>query len=243
MRKEILVLAKSRKHGGYCVAGLEVVTLPDGHKRITHNWVRPVLLESDGGATGALPKAWCDSFRVLDCIVMDVKGLAPDAVQQENWLLVRAPVKGDYSLSQVAWLDGVAANDDLWRDAASHRDDRIGALCAQSAGRSLVLIQPQSLQFQLKLSNTPYGIKKRVLASFVHNGRAYQNISVTDPALDRVFFRQFPKELGVIFTKTLFHSDNYFLTLSLSPRFFDGYHYMIGAAVIDRTGYLNRTYA
>lgn len=244
MQKEILVLAKSWKQGGFCVAGLEVRTRADGSKSLTRNWIRPVCASANSEYTGALPKVWCDSFGILDCIDLKLDRHVPAETQPENWLLRSAPVKGVYSLSDVLLLGNIAANDALWTDAETLRDDQIGAAAVTGiAKRSLVLIQPRELKFRLLLRETQTGVKRKILVSFMHNGHRYRDISITDPAIGKIYSRQFPQRPGETVVTTLNHGDNYFLTLSLSPRFIDGYHYMVGATVIDHTGYLNRNYA
>ena len=103
IRKEILCLANSRKYGGRCVVGKEV--LPDK----TLAWVRPV----GGSPKGeVMPDEMCfedESLpQLLDVIDVPLVGPQPLAYQPENWLVAPEP----WTRTRVADM----ANIDKWVD-------------------------------------------------------------------------------------------------------------------------------
>lgn len=80
MRKDIIVLTKSIKHNGYCVAGI------DAH---TGEWVR--LVSDDHESEGAVPAEMLQysdgSFvQIYDVISVEIISHVPTLVQPENYL-------------------------------------------------------------------------------------------------------------------------------------------------------------
>jgi len=244
VRKEILVLAKSWKTQGYCVAGVEVVRAADGKPRVGKDWLRPVTIAEDGKHHGCLPKHLCGDFRVFDIIDMELAHAETVCAQPENYLLRRPQIRKVASPSRLEAVGKVARNDAcIWFDARTARDDQVSARVARcfTASGSLMLVQPENLTLSLELVNGSYGVRNRIHASFFYAGREYRRITVTEPAVFKVFRNQFPKEPGDRVEKRLRNGDGYWLTLSLSPEF-NGNHYVLVAGVLDQTGYMNRVY-
>jgi len=246
MQKHMLVLAKSFKAGDFCVAGLEVGNSVNGHQVLKRNWLRPVSANSSDECIGPIPKGACDNFRVGDVVQLDLVAPRPIIAQPENWLWRESNIRLTRSSVNPQVLRPFADTaEPIWFDPATKRDDQISASYAKSQeiDSSLMLVAPQNLVFTLELSQMATGTRKRIFASFVHKGQAFQRIAVTDPAVCAVFCNQFPSVPGAWVQKTLNHNDNYWLTLSLSPAFgTPAHHYVLVAAVIDHTGYLNRKY-
>lgn len=246
MIKEMLLMAKSSKGGGLCLAGLEVRTSAAGQRVLTNNWIRPVSLDCQTTNNGAIPFAACENIGVLDIIRIKLAGPAPQAGQSENWLWDSTPLQKIGSLPESYILHKVAARSQaVWYDSATDRDDQISHAQIRdgSPQPSLMLVEPQNLVFELELHETARGLKKRVYTSFEHNGCTYRRITVTDPVIRRVFNRQFPTVPGGVIQKRLNNGDSYWLTLSLAPCFgARNCHYILAAAIIDQSGYLNRNY-
>lgn len=249
MQKEILILAKSVKHGGCCVAGIEVGRSADGLPVLGNNWVRPVTAVNNGSSSGAIPKDECNHYSVGDLVWMNLQSAVPVCAQQENWTWAGTSFRKSGELDDNRRLEYLTNTDNkVWFDRTTVRDDQISesVVLQQKISHSLMLVAPQHLVFSLELEQASYGVKKRVFASFTLGDKTYQRISVTDPAVRKVFSNQFPNTVGQAVTKTLNHGDGYWLTLSLSPKFVCGngraHHYVLVAAVIDHTGYLNRRY-
>ncbi|MFA5631703.1 MAG: hypothetical protein WC997_09340 [Porticoccaceae bacterium] len=245
MHKDILILAKSHKNGGFCVAGVEVNTNGSNQRSLTRRWIRPVC--NDGGQTsGALPSESCRDFSVLDVVRFDLEKHSPMTGQCENWQWPSSAIRTVSTLPDQRVLGHLADRcGDIWHDSATPRDDQVSAqrVLAEHIEHSLMMITPLDLVFSLERQKTLTGVRKRVYCSFTHNGKTYRRIAVTDPVIFRVFSNQFPATMGTTIHKRLRHGDGYWLTLSLSPCFgASNYHYIVAATVIDHTGYLNRTY-
>ena len=137
----IVCLANSRKMGGRCVAGKEV--LPGGRPG---RWVRPVSAREDGGVSederqyegGSEP-------RVLDVIDVPILHARPRDYQQENWLLDPDHYwerVGRFTAGELQhYLDPVGP---LWVDghsSSSGHNDRVPFSSAVSLSSSLKLIR------------------------------------------------------------------------------------------------------
>ena len=241
MLKQILVLAKSKKMGGCCIAGLELVVDLDGQRFISSNWIRPVTIAENGEHKGCLPHSICSSFKVFDVIEIDLISAAPVFGQPENFLLNNLNISKVDSLDKFDCLKHFAKHNlTPWQDTRTVRDDQISpeALAAETSHCSLMFIQPENLVFTLTLD---FNLKKKLYASFTYQDKAYQRIPVTEPAFERLFKNEYPRVTGSSHDLTLRNGDAYWLTLSLTPEFM-GHHYMLVAGVIDHFGYLNRSY-
>ena len=80
MKKQICILTKSYKHGGYCVAGIDIET---------KEWIR--LVNSDNPNTDDIGKEQLVlNGKIIDCLdVLEydfIKNI-PNLCQTENWLL------------------------------------------------------------------------------------------------------------------------------------------------------------
>ncbi|QSR34197.1 hypothetical protein CFI10_04210 [Marinobacterium iners] len=244
MQKEILVLAKSCKTGGYCVGGIELVLGDDGRKYLSNTWIRPVTVTEEGQHQGCLDKHLCTGFSVFDIIEINAVPAEYIPGQPENWLLQDTRIRKVTTLSQLDVINCLAQrNVSIWSDDRTVRDDQISPAAAASVAQchSLMVIQPENLTFTLEVEQMPYGLRKRISASFMHAGKSYNRIKVTDPAITKVFCNQFPAAPGVQYQKQLRNRDRYWVTLSLSPEFM-GNHYVLAAAILDHSGYLNRSY-
>ena len=80
MIKQICILTKSYKHGGYCVAGIDVNN---------NEWIR--LVNSDNPANDEIRKEQMflngKAIECLDVIEYDFVKNIPNSCQTENWLL------------------------------------------------------------------------------------------------------------------------------------------------------------
>lgn len=241
MQKDILILAKSRKPNGYCVAGIELLENPSADYSTFGQWVRPVTPSGhNANNSDAIASHLCKDFGVLDIITVDLLKNTPTQAQPENWSAPRFDVNKVSQLKSVSALSSICDKQAAWKDITTRRDDQIrpevASTCADT--RSLMFIQPRKLSF--KLENDVRG-RHNVLASFSHGDEWYANLKVTDPAIERLFKNQFPSQRGSHKETTLRNRDKYWLTLSLTP-VFHGLRYLLVAAIVDQTGYINRSY-
>lgn len=80
MSKEIVILAKSFKRGGYCIAGIDTTT---------GEWIRPI--SNDISNEGAVPVAdiiYTDGNQVeiLDIVEIEISSHKPTESQPENYI-------------------------------------------------------------------------------------------------------------------------------------------------------------
>jgi len=224
--KRILCLANSRKLGGRCIAGREIVNNQPGA------WIRPVSdrlhqevsWEERHYEDGSDP-------RVLDMLQVPLIEPRPHQFQQENWLL-----NPNFSWQRTGHMDWaglqafVELDGALWINGHSTyngQNDRV--LVAQAIGleSSLRLIRVDRLRLRVFRPNPPgaqFPPKRKVMAEFAHSGTNYA-FSVTDPVYEQGFLAQ---------ADGLYELRESVLTVSLGEPHTDGYCYKLIAAIIER---------
>ena len=247
--KTIIVLAKSYKHGAWCIAGKELNKTASGGYTPTNIWIRPVINSVD--THGAIPDTICNTdtgvIDVLDVVTIEFMEHQPEPGQPENWLISEStPWRKETRIaaSNVAHL--VDSPEGLWLDPDCNVNEVTVAY--ERSGlidQSLYVIQPSNLEIHLSYEHDDYeGVyKKKITASFNYNGYEYSEISITDPKIRRIFSRQYPAEGEPAVVKKLNHGDEYWLCMSLTPRFgMKHSHYKLIAAIIDKSGYIQEAY-
>lgn len=173
MIKQICILTKSYKHGGFCVAGIDVAT---------KEWVR--IVNSTDPNTDELRKEQLlvdgKVIECLDVIEYDFIQNVPNACQVENWLL-NARITPRYiktltleDLVKIIKLD--RDNDFILNNANLLNADEI-----KSISRSLYIYHVKSLKIDATTYESYGEIKFKYKCSFVYNDKLYSNISLTDP--------------------------------------------------------------
>ena len=178
--KRIVCLANSKKPGGRCVAGKEVLS-----NGAFGAWVRPV--KDQGG--GAVPNRTCQypngsEPKVLDVLDIPLLGHTPKDYQQENWELApRPPWRKVQRLTyeQAAGLiDPLAA---LWfpgHSTYNGLNDRVPLQVAMGLPGSLRLISVNNLNLRVFVDGEVFGEpRRRVQGRFRHEGLNY-SLWVTD---------------------------------------------------------------
>lgn len=172
MEKEIVILTKSSKHGGCCVAGID---LSNGE------WIR--LVSDNKETNGALSASdICynngELCEPLDVVRVSILNSAPLAYQPENHLIDSSTywVKlGTMEICDITSIHPPERHTFLYGNTEPFvTEDQILDL-----GYSLVLIEISELV--ITHSTSPYSGKPRTKARFTYNGRRYNYISVTDP--------------------------------------------------------------
>jgi len=111
--------------------------------------------------------------------------------------------------------------------------------------QSLYLIKPEALVFTLSHNWNDFNgrYERKIQVSFCYNNQRYFNLAMTDPKVKRMLGRQYPQAGDEARQLTLFKGDNYYLCVSLGPRFgSQQFHYKIVATVFDFDGYLQGHY-
>lgn len=239
MEKELLILAKSIKQGGYCVAGLDIQQAASGHKQLTRQWIRPVTHNPQQGCSGSFSFADGQNFQLFDTVRFAMQGPAAVDGQQENWIWQgTTPIKTGH-VDMPAALHQIAADSDaVWFDPRTPEDRILGADFHQHSKRhdSLLLIQPEELVVCLEVKPV-FGqdyLKPVITLDFTHQQRRFYGINATDPNLRGVFRGCFPHQPGEKNYYRLEAGDAYWLVLSLTLPF-NGRRYLLAAGVIDHT--------
>ncbi len=218
--KTFVVLAASRKYGGYCIAGKEWVNGNIG------SWIRPVSGRTNGELStedvrmnnGALP---C----FMDIVEIETGGPASHTYQKENFFAVeKSRWIWQLKLPHPTLPKLVDETDNLWLagfNSTNGLNDRIPEeIVLKDNDPSLYLIQPDD--FTIFVSNDLYG-RKKVYARFAYRGTPYL-LSVTDMAIERDYLIK-PKGEYPLGDKDIY------LTISLGEPF-NGFCYKLVAAVI-----------
>jgi hypothetical protein len=241
----MIVLAKSYKEKGYCIAGKRLFRNPDGSFFSTGEWVRPVTNAQTMSGALYSQHIVCnqgEEVRTGDIICLKVWKSQGTTGQPENRLI-----------ADEAWEIVARGNErdllglqdtppTIWLDA-DRSSDRVspGYVQAGKVKQSLYFIKPENLKFTLRTESGTG--RKTISASFYYNGVQYSGLRVTCPAICKIFCKQFP-EPGCEEVRTLFKGDDYLLSLSLAPYYYNsGAHHKLVAGVFDFDGYLQRNYA
>lgn len=213
--KRIICLANSRRPGGRCIAGKEILA-----DRSIGSWVRPV--------SAGLYEAVSDQDRryrmggepqVLDVIDIPILRAQPEHHQQENWLIDNRHrwVKiGRITVARLNQYTDPPA--DLWPNGDSTLNglnDRVPMDLAHNLRDSLRLIPVNALTLSVSAPGSAQG-------EFQFNGINYR-LRVTDPNYHRRDLQQHNDDIQI---------ENVFLTISLGGTFDDGYNYKFIAAII-----------
>ncbi|MDE2901057.1 MAG: hypothetical protein OXN15_08565 [Chloroflexota bacterium] len=224
--KRIVCLANSRKLGGRCIAGKEV--LPN---RTIGAWVRPV---TDQGS-GEVPTWECiypdgREPAVLDIMEIPVLGHVPKEYQQENWAL---DPKHPWEKVRVAPFERAVALLDppapLWSTGHSTyngRNDRIPLQDAVGLPDSLRLISVSDLTLHVSMPGESFGeTRKRVQGRFRYLGVEYW-LRVTDIMWENEYLSRSNGD---------YYVGNAYLTISLGEPF-EEFVYKLIAAIITPGG-------
>lgn len=246
----MVVLAKSYKPGGRCIAGRLVEYTGDKTVKVGR-WVRPVANDNTGhGALTNQMYLYEDGteVRVLDIVEIPILRHFPIAGQPENYVIDDSKKWKKISTLKADCIPNISENiADVWNDpdAESHtvtaNYDQNGLI-----SQSLCLVKPSNLLITLSNEFNDYEqcYRKKIVASFSYLGVNYDNISVTCPSTRRILTNQYPNEGQEPVTMPLRNGDDYVLCMSLSPRFgYGDHHYKLVATVFDSDGYLQREYA
>ena len=173
MIKQICILTKSYKHGGYCVAGIDINT---------KEWIR--LVNSDNPNTDEIRKEQMflngKSIECLDVVEYDFIKNIPNSCQTENWLL-NISLKPKYiksmSIEELANIIKIE-NDDffIFNNANLLNENEISNI-----KRSLYIFHVQNLKIEAATYESYGEIRFRYKCSFDYKDNQYTNISLTDP--------------------------------------------------------------
>lgn len=167
MKLEVVILTKSSKNGGYCVAG---VNLKNG------NWIR--LVSDDACTHRALS---CDAIKYpngsickpLDVVEIPIIKSMPLKYQPENFLIDTQ--KNWKKINTLSLEDILKIHPPEYHNVLlGNRYNRITEEEIKNVGRSLILVKVTDLTIE-------HPREKSTKATFTYNNTQYSNMSVTDP--------------------------------------------------------------
>lgn len=221
--KRIVCFANSRKPGGRCVAGKEL--LSNGQAGV---WIRPVS-SRDGEAVSGHERCYTDGSdpRVLDIIDVPLLSPLPKAYQRENWLL--DPNRRWSKVGQVTWddLPDMTDGDELlWLNdnstANGYNDQVPDGDTAHSLADSLRLIKVGNLDLIVFQPGRAFGDpRRRVQGRFQYGGTQYW-LWVTDQVYEDRYLAQPDGNYPI---------GECYLTISLADMW-KGFAYKLIAAII-----------
>ncbi len=221
--KRIVCLANSRKEGGRCLAGKEV--LAEGRPGA---WVRPVSERADE-AVSEIERQYADGGepRLGDVIDVPLRAPRPKGYQRENWLL--DPARRWRKARRLAPRELAHLADSpapLWVNGhhTHHgRNDRVPLDRALKLESSLRFIAVDALELAVIAPRAAQGdFRRRLKGRFRHAGDEYR-LWATDPVYEERYLNR-PNdryELGPCL-----------LTVSLGEPY-QGYAYKLVAAIIE----------
>lgn len=190
MRKMFVCLAKSWKHGNYCIAGKEVVRTNDRY--IVKNWFRPVL----DGENSAVPLHDV-RFEIGYLVSCDVECALKSGHQTENYILSKKPnwkIVGKLSDSVVKSLADNPAQ--LWSNGFNSSlglNDKVPEHLFEECKNSLHMIRLDCADvICVKKESYQKEYTQRRLV-FVYNSSHY-NLPITDPCLSSMYANLSPGE-------------------------------------------------
>ena len=212
----LVCLAKSRKYGGRCVAGVEVVPNGDDFRvvydRGEPRWIRPVA----NTAHGEVPEHLVERVSLLDVVDFPDLTPAPEGYQSENHRLGRsAPqVIGSFPMcySELRKMACRRPPPIFGNAGRSVPAEQIGVL-----DHSLLLIRVDDAKFRRMEKGDG---KRQLRVTFQYHSQPH-DLPITDPDFERRFDTSGREGLGFSLC---------FLTISLGVPF-EGQHYKLVAGV------------
>lgn len=246
----VLILSKSYKPNGRCIAGRLVEFIEENTVQIG-KWVRPVSDDTSGcGAITEEMYKYNDGseVKILDIVEIPIVQHNPIAGQPENYIINEkekwqkvSTFRADSMLNIIENVTDIWYEQDVPSNMVTANYDEQGFI-----KQSLYLIKPINLRIMLSNEYNDFNqqYKRKIYANFNYNGIDYENISITCPSTRRILTNQYPTEGENPILTQLKKGGNYILCISLSPRFGNNQnHYKLVATIFDFDGYLQREYS
>ena len=217
MDKHFICLANSYKHGGRCIAGIEVVPLSDGSLVVVrHNdgrpkWIRPVSMS----VNGEIPNHLAESFKFFSLVKLSDVDPCPNKAHTEDVHCSHMEICPFELRPTKAFLNLFL--DTQHQAIFYYRGKAIPATIIDRLDYSLMLIHPDNAcaYCDEERENSKYRMK------FTYFGSNY-DFPITDP----VFLEQFKKS-----PESFSDLKGIYLVLSLGMEF-EGFHFKLVATVV-----------
>jgi hypothetical protein len=236
MNKIIVVLANSKKPGGRCLAGKELISTGAAWK--IGGWIRPVMNENSGAvpeycmitALGHLPE-------LLEIIDIPLVKPTPIPDQPENWLL-ESPIKpkawksrGCYELKNIEQL--LDKPEKLWNEKLHARRVKNGYVPKMEKPASLYLIKPDYIQsIQVWSESNQYGTRTR-RRIWISHAKILHELDIDDVDFQKKYYPKIPAVGEPAISVNLTDAKGTIICVSLTPEFKDHNQYKIAAAFFE----------
>ncbi|MBO5584006.1 MAG: hypothetical protein J5942_05920 [Prevotella sp.] len=219
MDKYFICLANSYKHGGRCVAGIEV--LWDGEKsKVVRGqsgavkWIRPVSKET---TTGEIPTHQASHINVLDVVRLEGVVPCPSYAQQENVFFQKMTSIGKHYAITSQLLQRFM--DDSHRHVFYNYGKAVLPIDYRQGSHSILLIRVEHAEVY---ADEGYSGQVRYRISFIYHGHQY-DFPITDPCY------QAGLRLG---QRAVGQKGTMFITCSLGLEY-EGAHFKLAATVFE----------
>lgn len=219
-KKEIVILARSRKHSAYCIAGIDcdsknLVRIITNNEN-NHYAVKREELEDDEGNVAML-------YDNIVIVVGEDKINIPH--QPENVMLdtnYYISNKGRYRKDHLRELIDLLSNkyDYIFYNSNRFLSQNEINQIKEEERRSLEIINPQYLIIRVKDN-----IKKTLTGSVKYNGIWYNNLSITDKEFESDYYDEINDNKQI-------RIDNPYILISLGEEF-NGNYYKLIACILD----------
>lgn len=174
MFKDILIMAKSNKHGNYCIAGIDINNM---------EWVRPVSTLTE--IERAVPREDViyengEEVNILDIVRIDFIRPIPSKAQSENIL---------YNKNIIWKKIGTWSFDDLLLHIQPQNleflfeNTQKELLEFELTGKSLAFVKIEYPSVFIK----SFEDSKKIQLNFYYNGQQYKYIKISDPELLEIY--------------------------------------------------------
>lgn len=189
MQKKVIILTKSLKNGGYCVAGIDIET-----KKLVR------LVSDDEKSYGALTDTNMKTkngeiVKPLDLVKIPIKSEKPLEFQPENILIdVNESWEKIIRYNNINEVINACDFKDLNCDSKIFYDKHHFLVLNEmkEINKSLILIQVDNLNFYINE-------RKKTKVNFIYKEQCYNKMSVTDPDyLDRLPGKEIEKAILVV---------------------------------------------
>jgi len=221
MDKYFVCLANSYKHGGRCIAGIEVQ--PCGHRYsiIRENghpkWIRPICRHTDAGA---IPNEIAIKIHLLEIIKMTDVVPCPPGAQSENTYFGELLPTG--KLFDSSKIEEVLVDNSKPTLFYNHGKAVVPDVYERLGDHSILLIKANDTEIY---GDTTYADYPRYRVRFIYHSHQY-DLPITDPWFIHDI-RDGKKEPG--------NKGNLFITCSLGVEH-EGWHPKLAACIIESVG-------
>ncbi len=219
MDKYFICLANSYKHGGRCIAGVEVLWDSEKSKVVRDGngaakWIRPICKDT---TTGEIPNHLASLINVLDVVKLEGVIPCPSQAQQENVFFQKMTNTGKHYAITSKLLQRFM--DENHRHVFYNYGKAVLPLDYRQGNHSILLIRVEHAEVY---ADEGYSGQVRYRISFIYHGHQY-DFPITDPCYQSEL-RQGHQATG--------QKGTMFLTCSLGLEY-EGAHFKLAATVFE----------